>query len=107
MKKIISLLLALTMTVSLVACSSASAPAEEAPAATEATEATEATTEETAEATADYITSDCGFDNPGSIPGVSTFFPPIDLCTFYFVLTIYLLPDTLSILSVSLNCKLT
>ena len=35
MKKIISLLLALTMTVSLVACSSASAPAEEAPAATE------------------------------------------------------------------------
>ena len=41
MKKIISLLLALTMTVSLVACSSASAPAEEAPAATE-----EAATEE-------------------------------------------------------------
>ena len=41
MKKIISLLLALTMTVSLVACSSASAPAEEAPAATEEAAATE------------------------------------------------------------------
>ena len=41
MKKVISLLLALTMTVSLVACSSASAPAEEAPAATEEAAATE------------------------------------------------------------------
>ena len=51
MKKIISLLLALTMTVSLVACSSASAPAE-TPAATE--EAAPAATEEAAEATADY-----------------------------------------------------
>ena len=49
MKKVISLLLALTMTVSLVACSSASAPAEEAPAATE-----EVATEEAAESTADY-----------------------------------------------------
>ncbi len=49
MKKIISLLLALTMTVSLVACSSASAPAEEAPAATE-----EVATEEAAESTVDY-----------------------------------------------------
>ena len=49
MKKIISLLLALTMTVSLVACSSASAPAETAPAATE-----EAATEEATEASADY-----------------------------------------------------
>ena len=47
MKKVISLLLALVMTVSLVACSSASAPAEEAPAATE-----EVATE--AESTADY-----------------------------------------------------
>ena len=41
MKKVISLLLALTMTVSLVACSSASAPAETAPAATEEAAATE------------------------------------------------------------------
>ena len=49
MKKIISLLLALTMTVSLVACSSASAPAEEAPAATE-----DVATEDAAESTADY-----------------------------------------------------
>ena len=50
MKKIISLLLALTMTVSLVACSSASTTTEEAaPAATE-----EAATEEAAESTADY-----------------------------------------------------
>ena len=53
MKKIISLLLALTMTVSLVACSSASAPAEE-PAATEEPAAEEATGEEAAESTADY-----------------------------------------------------
>ena len=53
MKKIISLLLALTMTVSLVACSSASAPADE-PAATEEPAAEEATGEEAAESTADY-----------------------------------------------------
>ena len=53
MKKIISLLLALTMTVSLVACSSASTPAEEAPAATEEPAAEEAA-DEAAEATADY-----------------------------------------------------
>ena len=53
MKKIISLLLALTMTVSLVACSSASAPAEE-PAATEEPAAEEATGEEATESTADY-----------------------------------------------------
>ena len=52
MKKIISLLLALVMTVSLVACSSASAPAEEAPAATEEVAATEEATTE--EASADY-----------------------------------------------------
>lgn len=54
MKKIISLLLALTMTVSLVACSSASAPAEEAPAATEDAATEDAATEEAAESTADY-----------------------------------------------------
>ena len=54
MKKVISLLLALTMTVSLVACSSASAPAEEAPAATEEAATEEAATEEAGEATADY-----------------------------------------------------
>lgn len=52
MKKIISLLLALTMTVSLVACSSASAPAEEAPAATEEVAAEEEAAAE--ESTADY-----------------------------------------------------
>ena len=52
MKKIISLLLALTMTVSLVACSSASAPAEEAPAATEEVAAEEESAAE--ESTADY-----------------------------------------------------
>ena len=52
MKKVISLLLALTMTVSLVACSSASAPAETAPAATEEEAATEEATTE--EASADY-----------------------------------------------------
>lgn len=51
MKKVISLLLALTMTVSLVACSSASAPAEETPAATE--DAAEDTAD-AAESTADY-----------------------------------------------------
>ena len=51
MKKVISLLLALTMTVSLVACSSASAPAEEAPAAT--TDAAEETAD-VAESTANY-----------------------------------------------------
>ena len=50
MKKVISLLLALTMTVSLVACSSASAPAEEAPAATEEAVVEEAATEEAAPA---------------------------------------------------------
>ena len=50
MKKVISLLLALTMTVSLVACSSASAPAEDsAPAATE-----DVATDDAAESTADY-----------------------------------------------------
>ena len=51
MKMVISLLLALTMTVSLVACSSASAPAEEAPAAT--TDAAEETAD-VAESTANY-----------------------------------------------------
>lgn len=51
MKKVISLLLALTMTVSLVACSSASAPAEETPAAT--TDAAEETAD-AAESTANY-----------------------------------------------------
>ena len=50
MKKIISLLLALTMTVSLVACSSASTSTEEAaPAATEETATEEAATESTAD----------------------------------------------------------